>query len=106
MDFDNQNSIAFGMPDEGVGLFLVNNDAYEIIPTDKNHEIDRVATFKARDILKSGWLVGEEYIAKKASVVALIKGKGSVVLIGFRPQHRNQTHGTYKLVFNALMDRP
>jgi hypothetical protein len=31
-------------------------------------------------------------------------GKGYVTLIGFRAQHRMQTHGTFKLVFNSLLD--
>jgi len=30
-------------------------------------------------------------------------GQGKVVMIGFRPQHRVQTHGTFKLVFNSLV---
>ena len=52
---------------------------------------------------QSGWLVGEENLAKKAAMVSAKLGSGHVVLIGFRAQHRAQTHGTFKLLFNGLM---
>ena len=103
MNIDNQNPLAYGMPEEAVGLFLSGNDVYEVIPSEINHRIKRVATYVERDILQSGWLLGEKYIANKAAMVSVGHGKGTVILIGFRPQHRVQTHGTFKLVFNALI---
>jgi hypothetical protein len=62
-----------------------------------------VVQYPERDILQSGWLIGEERISKRIGMLVARKGKGKVVLIGFRPQHRCQTHGTYKLLFNALI---
>ena len=56
-----------------------------------------------RDLLENGWLRGEELIAKKAAMVSVEHGEGRVVMIGFRAQHRAQTHGTFKLLFNALL---
>ncbi len=58
-----------------------------------------------RDLLESGWLLGEETLANKAAMVVAAKGQGRVVMIGFRAQHRAQTHGTFKLVFNALIEQ-
>jgi hypothetical protein len=45
---------------------------------------------------------GPEAIARKAAAVALGYGKGRVVLLGFRVQHRAQTPGTFPFLFNAL----
>jgi len=103
MNVDNQNPLAYGMPKQALGLFLSGNDVYEVIPSEINHRIERVATYVERDILQSGWLLGEKYIANKAAMVSVGHGKGKVILIGFRPQHRVQTHGTFKLVFNSLI---
>ncbi len=63
----------------------------------------RPVTYVHRDVLQSGWLLGEDHIADKAAVVSVDLGSGEVVLIGFRAQHRAQTHGTFKLLFNTLV---
>ena len=100
---DNTNSLAYGMPGDALAMFLGNNQAYQVVPSDRNHRIERIVTFVDRDIMQSGWLIGEDVIAEKAAMVSVGHGKGKVVLIGFRAQHRAQTHGMFKLVFNALV---
>jgi hypothetical protein len=55
-----------------------------------------------RDILLSGWIEGAERLARKAAAVAVTYGKGKIVLFGFKPQNRGQTHATFPMVFNAL----
>ena len=102
--FDPRHPLAYGMPRDGYALFLPGSQAYEVTTTSPNVEI--FATFAEREILQSGWLLGEGVIAKKAAAVVVSHGEGRVVLLGFRPQHRDQTHGTFKLVFNALFAGP
>jgi hypothetical protein len=102
--FDTDHPLALGMPREGFATFLSGSQVYEIAPTERNEQVEVIATYAARDVLQSGWLIGESIIAKKAAMISVAHGAGRVVLIGFRPQHRAQTHGTYKLVFNALLN--
>jgi glutamine amidotransferase-like uncharacterized protein len=77
-----------------------------VTSTERSQDVEIFSTYVERDILQSGWLLGEDVIAKKAAAVVVRHGEGRVVLIGFRPQHRDQTHGTFKLVFNALLNSP
>jgi hypothetical protein len=99
--FDNTNPLAYGMPSHGLALYL-DSPAFEITaPSAENYQT--VVRYEDRGLLESGWLVGEENLAHKAAVVSARLGQGTVVLIGFPAQHRAQTHGTYKLLFNALV---
>jgi hypothetical protein len=103
VNVDTAHPLAWGMPREALATFLAGSQAYEVVATDRNERVERIVTFVDRDILQSGWLLGEDVIAKKAAMVSVQHGRGKVVLIGFRVQHRAQTHGTFKLVFNTLV---
>jgi Zinc carboxypeptidase len=62
-----------------------------------------VARYIDGDPLRSGWLLGPQFIAGKSALVDVTLGKGRVVLFGFRTQHRAQTWGTFKFLFNAIL---
>ena len=101
--FDNTNPLGYGMPDDGLVLYW-SNAVFEILPSRANDNYATVARYVDRDVLQSGWLIGEDHIVKKSAMVSAQLGAGQVILYGFRPQHRAQTYGTFKLLFNALMN--
>ncbi|MEO8336123.1 MAG: M14 metallopeptidase family protein [bacterium] len=102
---DTENPLGYGMPSSALAIFLAGSQAYEILPAGAQ-SVQTIATFADSDILQSGWLLGESVIAGRPAMLSVPYGQGRVVLIGFRVQHRAQAHGTYKLLFNALMGRP
>ncbi|MBM3746630.1 MAG: peptidase M14 family protein [Acidobacteria bacterium] len=101
--FDNAHPLGYGMPSEGLALHLGGSMAFEVVPGARNDRYEVVVRYADRDLLESGWLIGEQTLARKAAVVAARHGNGRVILYGFRPQHRAQTHATFKLFFNALL---
>jgi glutamine amidotransferase-like uncharacterized protein len=91
------------MPKKALVLFK-NGPVFNIVPSEANEDYEVIVTYPERDLLESGWLIGEEKIAKKAAMIVAKKGNGKILLIGFRVQHRVQTHGTFKLLFNSLLN--
>jgi hypothetical protein len=96
---DPSSPIAYGMPREAAAFFI-NSPAFDVQPRDG---IDVVARYPPSNLLLSGWLLGERYLAGRAAVVHARVGAGHVVLLGFRTEHRGQPHGTFKLLFNAIL---
>ena len=98
---DTQHPLGYGMPENALATWLAGSQAYEIQPNAPAGTAV-IVKFVDKDVLQSGWLLGENVIAGRPTMISVPVGQGRVVLIGFRAQHRNQTHGTYKLLFNAL----
>ena len=100
---DTSSPFAHGMPEDALATYLAGGQVYETVAGARSADVRRIVTYLDRDILQSGWLLGEEAIAGKAAMVSVEHGRGTILMIGFRAQHRAQTHGTFKLLFNALV---
>ena len=92
-----------GMPAE-TAAFLDSPIAFDTTAPAPDMQRWVLATYPddEEDVLLSGWILGAGRLTHKAAAVAMTYGKGKIVLFGFRPQHRGQTHATFPLVFNAL----
>jgi len=100
---DTEHPLSHGMLSEEAAYFA-DSPAFQTSPPNARFSRRVVASYPeaAEDILISGYLKGAERLEKKAAVVDFQVGKGRVVLIGFRAQHRAQPHRTFKLLWNAL----
>jgi hypothetical protein len=99
---DNETPIGYGMPKEAAAMFT-NSPAFDTLMPPYDWDRKVVATYPEDDVLMSGWLLGENLIARKAAVVDTQYKDGRIILIGIRCQSRAQSHGTYKFLLNALL---
>jgi hypothetical protein len=111
IEVDNRNPVAFGMPGQAAAFFS-HSPAYAIGPEGPAEPgagtgtvpagVQVAARYPGKGVLLSGWLMGEPVVAGRAAVVTARVGRGRIVLLGFRTQHRGQSHGTFKLLFNSI----
>ena len=100
LDVDPAHPLARGFGKEADAYFI-NSSAFTVLNGAKAN-VRVVASYAERDVLRSGWLLGEKLIAGKIALAEVGMGKGRVVLFGFRPQHRAQTWGTFPFIWNAI----
>jgi hypothetical protein len=57
-----------------------------------------------KELFVSGMLAGGSELAGKAAVVDIPVGKGHVVMFANNPMWRHETHGSFSLLFNAILN--
>jgi hypothetical protein len=98
MTLDTKSPLAYGMP-ANLTLWSEQSPAWDAPPEYV------VAKYPARDVLASGWLLGEKYLTGKAALLDVPLGSGHIVMFGMRPQYRSQSYQNFKLFFNAMAYR-
>jgi len=101
LEVDTTNPIGYGVDAETYG-FYINSPFFSVTEGFASQKTSVVARYPNTNLVASGWLKGEDYMAGRAAVVSIDMNPGHVVLFGLRPQHRAQTHATFPLLFNAL----
>jgi hypothetical protein len=100
---DLKHPVVAGLPERPAVMFE-RNQAFDTRQGFRGRVL--ASYIKDRTPLVSGYLLGEEHIQGKAAAIDAFYGGGHVVMLGFRPQWRGQSHGTYKFLFNALYYTP
>jgi hypothetical protein len=103
VNVDPTHPVGYGMPPIAAA-FVGNSPAFAVAEGRETGapRTRLVAWYPSARLLLSGWVEGEALLANRAAVVDLNLGRGRVVLLGVRSQHRGQAHGTFKLLFNSL----
>ncbi len=91
--------VNFGISESPVVMFQA-GPAFQTLPGFHGAVLARYP--KQTNPLESGLLLHPEAIEGKIAALELAYGRGRIVLYGFKPQFRGQSHATYKYFFNEL----
>jgi hypothetical protein len=95
--------IAYGVPKNAIVDFD-NSPTFTLDPNAGHSGLHAVAWYGGGDLLASGWAWGQSYINNTTAIAEAPIGKGKVVLYGPEVTFRGQPHGTFKFLFNGVLE--
>jgi hypothetical protein len=96
---DTGNRLTAGLSPDTVVMFE-GGPAFDTGPEFKGAVLARYP--RERSPLASGYLIGPDRLEGKAAALDAWVGGGHVILLGFKPQWRGQSHAAYKFLFNTF----
>ena len=98
---DTSDPLAWGMA-ERTDVYFERSAAFKLPADASARGIRPIAWFDSEKPLRSGWAWGQKYLKDSVTVASASVGAGKLHLMGSEVAFRGQTHGTFKLLFNAL----
>jgi hypothetical protein len=94
-------NLAWGMP-ETADVFFERSAVFKFEEGAEAAGLKAIAWYDSATPLRSGWGWGQKHLKGGVAVAQAKVGDGTLYLFGSEVAFRGQTHGTYKLLFNAL----
>jgi hypothetical protein len=99
--------------EEQVHVMFHSSPVFRLAPAEQNDEcmahapansISRVIWFDERKPLRSGWALGQNHLRDGIAVAEARVGAGRLVVFGPEIAFRAQSHGTFKFLFNGILN--
>src|SRR5439155_8925362 len=102
------NPLAWGLSETADIMFSASptyrfSDSAEASGSTSNSPLRRVAWFDGKTPLRSGWAWGQEHLDGGVAIAEAQVGSGRLVMFGPQITFRAQPHGTFKFLFNDIV---
>jgi hypothetical protein len=102
MRVDPASTLAWGLGDE-VDVMFSASPTFRLTTSSEGASLRPVGWFDTRTPLRSGWAWGQDYLDGGLAIIDTLIGRGRLALFGPQVLFRGQSHGTFKLIFNGIV---
>jgi hypothetical protein len=100
---DRSDPLAWGVLGDEVDVMFSASPTFRLADDAASKGLRRVGWFDSKAPLRSGWAWGQERLEGGTAIVDARVGQGRLALFGPQVLFRGQPHGTFKLVFNGIV---